>query len=67
MRKEDLFAYKLPNFDEIECIVECKLVDNAIIKLMKEFHRVNGPLDYEKFKSQIKIPNKEIFVPKSDH
>ena len=67
MGKEDIFAYKLSNFDEIDRIVECKEVDNAIIKLIKEFHGVNGPLDYEKFKSQLKILNKKILVPKKDH
>jgi hypothetical protein len=34
---------------------------------MKEFHGANESLDYEKFKSQLKIPNKEILVPKNDH
>ncbi len=33
MGKEDWFAYNLPKFDEIGCIVKYKEADNAIFKL----------------------------------
>lgn len=33
---------------------------------MKEYHGTNDVIDYEKFKSQMKIPNKEILISKGD-
>lgn len=56
----------MSNFEEIDRIIESNEARDALIKLVKEYHGVNDVIDYEKFKSQLKIPNKEILIAKGD-
>lgn len=36
-------------------------------RLVREYHGVGGEVDYERFKAQVRIPNKEIMVGKGEH
>ncbi len=65
---EDGYLYdKMSNFEEIERIVGSTEASEALIKLIKEHRGINESLDPEKFKSLMKIPNKELLIPKGDH
>lgn len=48
----------MSNFEEIDRIIESNEVRDALIKLVKDYHGTSDVVDFEKFKSQTKVPNK---------
>ena len=56
----------MSNFEEIDRIIESNEARDALIKLVKDYHGTSDVIDFEKFKSQMKVPNKEILIGKGD-